>query len=128
MKTNIRAMFLLLIILQALHSAEEFIFRFYERFPPMIMLYQNATDLARPAFVIGNTLLVTVGLVCFVVWVRPAQTSARVVVWVWIAIESFNVLIHFGWAILSGGYNPGLVTAVLFVPVLSYLVYLMMRN
>jgi len=125
MNNNIRAMFLLLIILQAIHSAEEFIFRLYERFPPMRFLYQNAPYLAKPAFAVSNASLVLIGLICFFYWVQAARKGARAVVWVWIVIDSLNVVGHLVWAILIGGYNPGLVTAVSFVPVLIYLFYLM---
>jgi len=117
-------MFLLLVILQAIHSVEEFIFRFYERFPPMRFLYQNVPHLAKPAFAISNALLVLIGLVCFYYWVQPARKGATVVVWIWITIESLNVVAHIVWAALIGGYNPGLVTGLLFVPVLIYLCYL----
>ena len=127
MNRNIQATFLLLIILQAIHSTEEFIFRLYERFPPMRFLYQNAPYLAKPAFVFFNALLVLMGIVCFYYWVQPAREGARVVVWLWIIIESLNVVAHLVWAVLVGGYNPGLVSAVLFVPVMIYLCYLMRR-
>ena len=119
--------FLSLVILQAVHSAEEFIFRFYERFPPMRLVYQDAPALAKPAFAISNALLLLAGLVCFYYWVRPAGERARAVVWVWIILESVNVIAHFAWAVMIGGYNPGLATVILFVPVLIYLVCLMKR-
>jgi len=127
MNGNIRTMFLLLVILQAIHSAEEFIFRLYERFPPMRLLYQNAPYLAKPAFAVFNASLVLIGLACFYYWVRPARKGARVVVWVWIILESVNVAAHLVWASLIGGYVPGLWTALLFMPVLIYLCYLMRR-
>ena len=120
-------MFLLLVILQAIHSVEEFIFRLYERFPPMRFLYRNAPHLAKPAFAISNALLVLIGLVCFYYWVQPARKGATVVVWIWIILESLNVVAHLVWAALIGGYNPGLVTGGLFVPVLIYLCYLTMH-
>jgi hypothetical protein len=127
MNNRISLSFLLLIILQAIHSAEEFVFRFYESFPPMKLIYQNAPHLAKPAFAISNALLFLAGLICFYYWVRPGRERARTVVWVWIILESINVIAHFVWAISIRGYNPGLATVVLFVPVLTYLSYLMRR-
>src|SRR5258708_28349733 len=127
MSSNIRTMFLLLVILQAFHSAEEFIFRLYERFPPMRLLYQDVPYLAKPAFVIFNASLVLIGLACFYFWVPPARKGARVVVRIWIILESLNVAAHLVWAGIVGGYVPGLWTAVLFMPVLIYLFYLMRR-
>jgi hypothetical protein len=127
MNSKIRLAFLSLVILQAIHSAEEFIFRFYEKFPPMRLIYQDAPHLAKPAFAISNALLFCAGLLCFYYWVRPARKGAQTVVWVWIILEAFNVVAHFVWAVLIRGYNPGLATVILFVPVLIYLSYSMRR-
>ena len=127
MNGKIRLAFLSLILLQAIHSAEEFIFRFYEKFPPMKLLYQDAPHLAKPAFLISNALLFCAGLMCLYYWVWPARKGARTIIWVWLIIESFNVIAHSVWAVLIRGYNPGLATATLFVPVLIYLSYCMRR-
>jgi hypothetical protein len=127
MNGRISTAFLLLIILQAIHSVEEFIFGFYEKFPPMRALYREAPHLAKPAFAIANALLILVGLICYYYWVRPVRERARSVVWAWIILESVNVIAHFMWAILIRGYNPGLATVILFAPVLIYLIGLMRR-
>jgi hypothetical protein len=124
---KIRAAFLALILLQAVHSTEEFIFKFYEKFPPMRFIYQDIPNLAKPAFAIANLFLFFIGLSCFYYWVKPERKGARTVIWVWVIIESFNVIAHFVWALLIRGYNPGLVTGTLFVPLLVYLCYLMRR-
>jgi uncharacterized protein with HXXEE motif len=121
MNGNTRPAFLSLIALQAVHSAEEFAFGFYERFPPMRLLYQDAPQLAGPAFAVSNIFLFLTGLACFYYWVRPARRGAGTVVRVWFVIESFNVIAHAVWAVLTKGYNPGLVTAGLFVPLLVWL-------
>ena len=123
MSRNIRGGFFLLVMLQALHSFEEFLFNFYERFPPMRFAYQNRAQLAKPAFVIFNLLLISIGLICFCCWVWPQRKGAILVVWIWIIMESLNVVAHVVWAALIGAYNPGLVTGLLFVPVLSFLCY-----
>ena len=127
MNNRIQVAFLLLIVLQTLHSIEEFIFRFYEVFPPMVSVYRNATHLARPAFILANLILVLVGFACLFRWVWPAKRGAETVVWVWIGVESFNVIAHCVWAVLIRGYNPGLVTGLGFVPVVVYLIYLLWR-
>src|SRR5215469_12885551 len=116
MSNKIRTAFLILIVLQALHSMEEYIFKFYDAFPPMLFLYRNAPQLARPAFIVFNVLLVSAGLVCLFLWVWPGRRGARTVIWVWIGIESFNVVAHFVWAFFIRGYNPGLVTVIGFAP------------
>ncbi|MFN2415611.1 MAG: HXXEE domain-containing protein [Pyrinomonadaceae bacterium] len=119
--------FLVLILLQVLHSVEEFTFKFYEVFPPMALLYRGAPRLAGPAFIISNSLLITVGLVCFFHWVAPGRPGARVVIWLWVGAEVLNAMAHSVWAIMVGGYNPGLVTSLGFVPVAAYMIYLLRR-
>lgn len=127
MNSRIPPAFLSLVVLQAVHSAEEFVFGFYERFPPMRAVYRDAPLLAKPAFAVSNALLFLAGLICFFYWVRPGRRGARTVVRVWVVLESVNVIAHSVWALLIRGYNPGLATAVLFVPVLIYLGRLMRR-
>ena len=113
----------MLIVLQALHSTEEFIFKFYDVFPPMVVLYRDHPQLARPAFIVFNVLLFIVGLICLFYWVWPGRRGARTVVWVWVGGETLNVVAHSAWAILIAGYNPGLVTGIMFVPLLVYISY-----
>jgi hypothetical protein len=127
MNYRIRVAFLVLIVLQALHSVEEFILKFYEVFPPMVSLYRDAPAMARPAFVLANSLLVLAGFVCLFRWVWPARRGAEAVAWVWVGAEAFNVVAHCVWAVLIRGYNPGLVTGLGFVPVVAYLIYLLRR-
>ena len=128
MKSRIPPAFLSLVVIQAIHSAEEFVFGFYEKFPPMRAIYQDAPLPAGPAFAVANVLLFIAGLVCFYYWVRPLREGARTVVRVWVVLESANVIAHCVWAFLIGGYNPGLATVILFVPVLIYLSYLTRRT
>ena len=125
MNHKIQLAFLVLIVLQTLHSIEEFIFKFYEVFPPMVSIYRNAPGLAQPAFILFNSILVLVGFVCLFGWVWPARRGAKTVVWVWTGVEALNVIAHCVWAILIRGYNPGLVTGLGFVPVVVYLIYLL---
>ena len=127
MNNKMRVAFLVLIGLQALHSIEECIFKFYEVFPPMVSMYRNAPAMAQPAFVLANSLLILVGFVCLLRWVWPARRGAKVVAWVWVGAEAFNVIAHCVWAISIRGYNPGLVTGLGFVPVVAYLIYLLRR-
>ena len=127
MNDKIRAAFLVLIVVQVLHSIEEVIFEFYEVFPPMRLVYRDAPHLARPAFIISNVVLAMAGLICLTRWVWPARRGSRTVVWAWVGGEAFNVIAHCVWAALVREYNPGLVTVFGFVPVVVYLSYLLGR-
>lgn len=125
---RLKTTFLLLIVLQALHSTEEFIFKLYEAFPPMRLLYASVPRLAPVGFIIFNSLLITAGLLCFYWWVRPGGRAAYTVVWIWTVVEILNAMAHGIWAIIARGYVPGLVTGLGFVPVTAYLVYLLRHS
>lgn len=117
-----------MVLLQAAHSVEEYVFKLYERFPPMQFIYAQAPELARPAFIAFNLLLFLFGMICFFYWVRPGRKGAKIIVWIWIAIQIVTIAAHLVWAILIGGYNPGLVTVLLFIPVVIYLIYWLRRD
>jgi len=127
MSNKIRAAFLMLIALQALHSTEEFIFKFYDVFPPMASLYRDAPQMAKSAFIVFNVLLFMAGLICLFRWVWPGRRGARTIVLVWVVVETFNFVAHSVWAILIRGYNPGLATAIGFVPLVVYISYQLRR-
>ena len=78
---------------------------------------------SRPGFIALNVFLVCLGLFCYAYWVRPAKTQARVAIWFWIVIESYNAIAHTVWVIAGAGYNPGLISAILFFPLAGYLAY-----
>ena len=127
MNSRIKTAFLVMVLLQGIHSVEEYIFKLYEVFPPMQFIYQDAPESARLAFITFNLLLFLFGLACFFYDVRPAGNGAKTVIWIWIAIQLATLAAHVIWAILIGGYNPGLATAPLFVPVVIYLIYWLRR-
>lgn len=124
MDPRVAHLYLGLVVLQALHSAEEYAFRFYEVFPPAKFVYRNAPELARPAFIAFNSLLILIGLAGYFYWVRPQKRGAAAVIWIAIAVEIFNGIGHLVWALWIRGYNPGLATAPLLLGVAIYLAIL----
>jgi len=125
MNNRIKIAFLTMISLQAVHSIEEYIFKFYEVFPPMQFIYRDAPDLAKSGFVTFNLLLFLFGIICFFYWVQPARKGARVVIWVWIAIQLATIASHAIWVMSVGDYHPGLATVPLFVPIVVFMMYLL---
>ena len=121
MDPRIRVTFLALVITQIAHSVEEYVFRFYEVFPPARLLNEFVPGFTRPGFIIFNTLLALFGLWCFLSNVRLGTKSARDWVWIWVVIELFNGLAHPAWAITSRGYVPGLVTSPILLVLAAYL-------
>jgi len=111
MDSRTRLVFLVLVVTQIAHSVEEYVFDFYEVFPPARLLNDLLPGFTRPGFIVVNTLLACFGLWCFLANVRPGTGSARDWVWVWVVIELFNGLAHPAWAVATRGYVPGLATA-----------------
>jgi hypothetical protein len=124
---KLRSAFLALVLVQAVHSIEEYAFKFYEVFPPARWLDGRIPGIARPGFIIFNIVLVGFGFACFAHWVRPARRGVCGVVWLWIAIEAYNGLAHVAWATIIGGYNPGLITAPVLLGLAAYMALQMRR-
>ena len=121
MDARIKVAFLLLVVTQIAHSAEEYVFRFYEAFPPARFLNEAVPGFAHPGFIIFNTLLALFGLWCFLSNVLPGTKSARDWVWIWVVIELFNGFAHPLWTIATRGYVPGLATSPILVGLAGYL-------
>lgn len=128
MEPRSRILFLLLVLAQAAHSVEEYLFRLYDLFPPARYV-ADAFGVDRPlGFLIFNTLLVGFGLWCWFASVRPGRGSARGFAWFWALLESANGLGHIGLAIAAGGYFPGLATAPLLLGLGLWLVFDLTRR
>ena len=121
MNQKCKRAFLGLVVLQALHAVEEYAFRFFEVFPPARLLESLWPGVARPGFIVFNTLLVLFGLWCFFRRVGPGAATARAWAWLWVAIEIYNGVGHPVWAIVVWGYNPGLASAPLLLALAIYL-------
>ena len=121
MDPRIKFSFLALVITQVAHSVEEYVFRFYEVFPPARLLNELVPGLTRPGFIIFSALLALFGLWCFLSSVHPGTKSARDWVWIWVVIELFNGLAHPVWAIATRGYVPGLATSPILFVLAAYL-------
>ncbi len=120
--------FLALIIAQAAHSIEEYTFALYEVLPVAGFASSLvSTDLAT-GFAILNSLLVAFGVWCYVVPVRSGQSSARVLAWLWVAIELGNGVGHPALALRAGGYFPGVGTAPFLLILAIVLAALLLRT
>lgn len=108
-------LFAALILLQACHSVEEFVFRLWEVLPPARFV-SGALGLDPAAgFAVANSALVLFGLWSWGWPVRRGWPSARRFMWGWAVMESANGLAHLALAAAAGGYFPGLGTAPLLI-------------
>ena len=127
MNRKTRALFLALILAQVAHSAEEYLGRLYESFPPARALSGLiSADLPR-GFLIFNAIFDTFGLWCFLCPVRKNWRSARAIMWFWVGVELLNGTGHPLWSIWQGGYTPGVVTALILL-VLAILLARQLRS
>jgi hypothetical protein len=119
--TRLQWTFLVLIMVQAIHSIEEYRGRLYDVFLPARIVSGLISSNLERGFIIGNVTLVAFGVWCFLWPVRRRWVMAVGVCWLWVAIELGNGIGHSGWSIIQGGYTPGVATAPLLFVVALYL-------
>jgi Protein of unknown function with HXXEE motif len=112
---SVRNIFLALILVQAAHSVEEYVFRLYDVLAPARYVSGLFGVDPQIGFGIVNVALVSFGLWCWAARVRPGRGSARGLAWFWAAIETANGCAHVALAAMAGGYFPGLATAPLLI-------------
>jgi hypothetical protein len=92
-----------LIVAQIAHSAEEYVGRLWESFPPARILTGMVSSDRELGFIAINGALVAFGLWCLLFPVRNAWPSASGFVWFWIVLEIINGVGHPAWALRRVG-------------------------
>lgn len=108
MTKPVRSIFLALVLAQAAHSVEEYVFRLYDVLAPARYVSSLIGIDRQIGFIVANAALVLFGLWC---WNRTRRTGRTALAWFWALIEIANGLAHVGLAVAAGGYFPGLATA-----------------
>lgn len=119
MRLSLASTFLIMIVVQAVHAIEEFLFHFWDVFPPMRAVYGGTPGPGERVFIAFHALLIGIGLWSYRRWVRAGGASARTVVRWGIIVQSFTVLLHAAWFLTELRYQPGLATTPLFVPAIA---------
>jgi hypothetical protein len=104
-------LFLWLIVAQATHSVEEYVFRLYDVLAPARWVSGLITDNLAIGFALANTCLVLLGVWCYVARVHRLHPSWRGWAWFWVTLESANGANHLAFAAGARGYFPGAATA-----------------
>lgn len=117
------ALFLILVFIQAAHSIEEYIGRLWENLPPATYVTGLISKNHETGFLIINIGMFALGLLLWAFVVHPNKPAAGFVLWIWIVIEVINGIGHPVWAIMQGGYEPGVVTAPFLLIVALMLIY-----
>jgi hypothetical protein len=122
---SVRNIFLALILAQAAHSVEEYVFRLYDVLAPARYVSSLFGIDRQIGFVIFNVALVLFGLWCR----HRTMRSGRVALaWFWALLEIANAMAHVGLAIAAGGYFPGLATAPLLLGLGAWLALILWRR
>ncbi len=121
MDSRSRLAFGLLILAQAAHSVEEYVFRLFDVFGPARFVSGLFSDNAAKGFAVANVGIVLAGVWCYLARVRTSHPSARGYAWFWISLELANGVGHVVLSALRGGYFPGVGTAPLLITASSYL-------
>ena len=115
MPRSTRAAFLILVLVQAAHSVEEYSTRLYDRLAPAHYVSDLIGSDRRIGFAIFNIALVAFGLWCCFGPVRGGTRGGPALAWLWAVLEFVNGIAHLVWAAIAGSYGPGLWTAPLLV-------------
>ena len=111
-----KSTFLMLIMVQALHSLEEYAFRLYDVFPPATFVSSLFSSDLQRGFVTFNAGLVAFGFWCYWWPVRRGWPSAVPLAWLWVGIELLNGVGHPLWSLAQRSYTPGVATALILLP------------
>jgi hypothetical protein len=115
------ASFIALVGIQAAHSVEEYLGRLYEVFPPARFVSGLVSQDLRRGFIIGNVVLLSFGVWCFIWPIRRRWPSAVTIAWCWVTIEVVNGLVHPLWSLREWRYTPGVATAPMLLVLALYL-------
>ena len=127
MYRQIKIVFLLLVLIQGLHSIEEYFGRLWEVFLPAKYVTSIVSNNNEIGFLVINTGLFIFGLICWLFIINKKFLYVRVFIWFWIAIEIINGIGHPLWAIIENSYEPGLITAPFLLITAVYLSILLVR-
>lgn len=119
------SLFLALILAQAAHSVEEYVFRLFDVLAPARYVSSLFGVDREIGFVVANSALVLFGLWC---WNRTRRSGRAALAWFWALLEIGNGLAHLGLAIAAGGYFPGLATAPLLLGLGFWLAFRLRRR
>ena len=113
--------FLSLVVVQALHSIEEYRGHLYEIFLPARTVSGLISPDLRLGFAVFNVTFVLFGVWCVLGPVRQRSPIATGLMWVWVGIEIVNGVAHTAWSLIQGGYTPGVATAPVLLVLALYL-------
>ena len=122
MDKPIRITFLLIALVQGVHSIEEYIGKLWDVYPPATYICGLVSNNLENGFIIIN---ISLFIVLMLIWLATFSKnfSAKPLLWLWTILELINGAGHSVWAIMERSYVPGLATA----PILFILALIMVK-
>ena len=120
MNPRIRITFFLIVIVQTIHSIEEFYGKLWDVYAPAKFLCGLVSSNLKTGFIIIN---VGLFIVLMLTWLTTftKSNSARALLWLWTVLEFINGVGHSVWAIIERSYVPGVATAPILIILALYL-------
>jgi len=113
--------FLILVLLQGLHSIEEYIGKLWDVFPLAKYLTSLFSENHRTGFLIANIGIFIIGIICWILLYSQIELFISKLLWIFIVIEIINGLGHSLWSLYQNDYTPGIITAPLLFITALYL-------
>ena len=121
MDSRNKIIFLLLVLVQGLHSVEEYFGQLWNVFPPAKFVTGLISENPETGFLIINIGFFIFGIWCWFFPVLRNYNYARGLIWFGIVIEMINGIGHPLWALYEREYVPGVVTALILLILSIYL-------
>ena len=128
MSQKARIAFLALVIAQAAHSIEEYVFRLYDVFAPARFVSSLISTNLQTGFLAFNVAFVAFGFWCYAVPVQEGLSIAIPFLWFWIVVEILNGVGHPVISIMERSYIPGTITAPFLFMIAVYLSFQIARR
>ena len=122
MNKKIRITFLLIALVQGIHSIEEYYGKLWDVYPPATYICALVSNNLENGFIIIN---ISLFIVLMSIWLATFSKnfSVKPLLWLWTILELVNGAGHSVWAVMERSYVPGLITA----PVLFILALIMLK-
>ena len=127
MYRQIKIFFFLLVVVQGLHSVEEYYGKLWEVFLPAKYFSGLVSNNLEIGFLAINIGLFIFGLICWLFIISNKYLYVRFFIWFWIIIEIINGIGHPIWALIENSYEPGIITAPFLLIIAIYLTILFIR-
>ena len=121
MNKRIQITFIILVLVQGLHSIEEYFGKLWEVFPPAKFLSSLVSKNLETGFLIINIVLFLFGIWCWLFPIHKNYVIASGLIGFWIVIEMINGIGHPIWALYEKAYVPGVATAPILLILTIYL-------